>query len=767
MPTDLEAPKTLEEKFSGDSKRITVPTTRISDAAGTQSRVQRLSQADSSRSAWRARVKGLVDGNPPYKASALKNAGRSHQCNVNWRTAESYLSQATGAFYDVFSETPTYATVRTAFGGPDEQELYSRIINEEFHRLLVEDDTWDYTVQISQHEMVLYGNGPIWFNDAEDWRNESGLAGELLVPERARSNTNKWEEAARLVSYYPHELYDRICYPKEAAEIGWDVEAVKKAIVNAHPKSREGGEYAAWEWHQQRLKNQAFDYSAESATIECYHYFVREFHSQERPGGGITHVIGLRSPGETESGKTYLFKHERRFDNWRQVVHPMYYANDGGGFHHSVTGMGVKMYSAMEYENRLLCNLADKTFAPDAYFKPTSGQAEQVFSIATYGEYGKVPAGYDVVQVPHLKRIEDGIVMRREMQRTVASNLSQYRQELRKEDGNPQTATQIVHDAQQQARLGKTQLNRYYNQLDWLYAEKYRRASKPGLNPHMPGAKEALKFQEACLKAGVPKEALTQIKSVKATRITGQGSEFMRQQSLEFLLGIVAMLPENGRENLVSDVIAARAGQSMVTRYFPGSAKAQKPNDHHALAQLQVAAMKEGVAPVVTGTQNHVIYAQIFLQAGSQAVAAAAQGGVNPAEALAFVELAGPAIAQHLAAIKADPTRKQVYDVLEEQWQQLAKAAEQLERKHAQDMAAEQKGNQQRARAAAMAQGVDPELQLKAAETREKTSMQWEKTRQSLAQKDQKHRQSLALNDAKTAHEIMRKETTDREPVAR
>lgn len=750
MSTDLDAPKTLE-------KGGRVPSTRISDSGGTQSRVQRLAEADSSRSMLRTRVKGLVDGNPPYKASALRDAGRAHQCNVNWRTAESYLSQATGAFYDVFSETPTYATVQTAFGGPDEQALWSRVITEKFHELLSEDDTWDYTIQISQHEMVLYGDGPIWFNDADDWRSEAGLCGELLVPERAKSNTNKWEEAARLVSFYPHELYERIMHEKEAGEIGWDVNAVKDAIINAHPKSQEGDSYRNWEWHQQQLKNQAFQYSAESSTVECYHYFVREFPTKEAPSGGITHVIGLRSPTESGNSKKYLFKKERRFENWRQVVHPMYYANDGGGFHHSVTGMGVKMYSAMEYENRLLCNLADKTFAPDAYFKPTGGQSDQAFSVTTYGEYGKVPAGYDVVQVPHLKRIEDGIVMRREMQRTVASNLSQYRQELRKEDGNPQTATQIVHDAQQQARLGKTQLNRYYNQLDWLYAEKFRRASKQGLNSNMPGAKEAIKFQEACLKAGAPPEALRKIKSVKATRITGQGSEFMRQQSLEFLLGLVAMLPEQGRENLVADVIAARAGQTMVNRYFPSSVKAQKPNDHHALAQLQVAAMKEGVPPVITGTQNHVIYAQVFLQAGAQAVQAAVQGGANPAEALAFVELAGPAIAQHLDAIKADPTRKAAYDALEEQWQQLAKNAEQLSKQYQQAVAQQQKGRQAQQRARSIQEGVDPEMQLKAAEMREKTAMAWEKTRQSLDQKDQKHRQALALKDATTADEIMRR----------
>lgn len=754
MPTDLDAPKTLEKKDSGTTTRIVVPTTRISDAKATQNRVQHLAQADSSRSKRRALVKGLVDGNPPYQAGALRAAGRSHQCNVNWRTAESYLDQGKGAFYDVFHEVPTYATIVTGVEDHND-DRYSRIITEEFHTLLKEDDDWDYNIQLSQEEMVLIGCGPMWFSDADDWRSEAGLAGDLLLPERAKSNPNKWEEAARIVSYQPSELYRRIMHPKEAREIGWNVEAVKKAIVDAHPKSSETGEASSWEWHEQQIKNQSHDYDGGSTTIEAYHYFVREFPIKDDPEGGITHCIGLRAAADSGGTSAYLFKSERRFSNWRQLVHPMYYATERGGFHHSVTGMGVKMYAAMEYENRLLCNLADKTFAPDAIFRPISGSAQQAFSIARYGEYGQVSAGYDVIQIPQVRRIEDGIAFRREISRNTASNLSQYRQDLQKSEGNPATATEIVHEASQQAKLGKTQLNRYYEQLDWLLAEKYRRAAKPGLNPNMPGAKKALEFQERCRKRGVPAIALRKVISVKATRITGQGSEFMRQQNLEFILSMVAMLPEKGRDNLIQDVIAARAGQVMVKRYYPMPPADQQPDtDHHALATLQIAAMKEGVAPIVTGTQNSMVYAQLFLQVAAESIAAAVQGKVDPAQALAFVEVAGPAIGKHLQKLSADPSRKAAFTALNDQFKRLAQMTEQLEKRYQQQQMQQQKAMQTKRRAAAVAQQMDPETQLKAAETKTKIEQSWMKTRESLAQKEAKSRQALALKDAQAAQQI-------------
>lgn len=751
MPTDLDAPKLLEQKTSGATTKIVVPTTRISDAKGTQNRVQQLAKADNSRSQRRALVDGLINGNPPYKASALRAAGRAHQCNVNWRTAESYLDQAKGVFYDVFNEGPTFSTVTTAYGDSDDR--YSRIITEEFHTLLDQDDDWDYCIQLSQEEMIKHGPGPIWFNDADDFHAEAGLCGELLVPERSRSNTSKWEEAVRLVSYNPSELYKNIMNPKEARDVGWDVDAVKKAIVAAGPKNDSGGD--DWEWHQQQLRNQAFNYDGLSQTIECYHYFVKEFPNKEDPIGMITHVIGLRSAFDGGTGTEYLFRRERRFANWRQLVHPMYYATERGGFHHSVAGMGIKMYSAMEFENRLLCNIADKTFAPDAIFRPMSGSGQQAFSIARYGEYGQVSAGYEVVQIPQLRKIDDQIGFRREVQRSVAGNLSQYRQELQKETGNPETATGRTLDAQNQAKLGKTQLNRYYKQLDWLFAEKFRRVAKPGLNPNMPGAKASLEFQERCFKRGVPAGALRKILSVKATRIAGQGSEFMRQQSLEFLLGLVAMLPELGRENLLQDVIAGRAGQVMVKRYFPMPARDQQPNtDHHAFATMQVAGMKEGVAPVVTGTQNPMVYAQVFLQAAAESIAGAVKGQVDPAQALAFVELAGPAIGKHLQKLKADPSRKAAYAALEEQFKRLAQMAEQLEKRYQQQQQQQGQAMNAKRRAAAVTQGMDPETQLKAAQTRAKIMDSHLKTREALVQKRQKHQQQLALKDAQVAQQL-------------
>jgi hypothetical protein len=454
------------------------PHTRMEDALESSYRVQQIMNAEKrGRSSRRALVKGLVDGNPPYRQVDLKRAGRANQCNVNWRVSEFYLNQARGAYYDVFSESPTFCTIHTGFGTVDQQDQWSKIITEEFQWMLEQDTQWDYVNQISNYEMVLYGCGPLVFTDETDWRNEAVLNQNLLVPDFALSDVNRWEECVIVRDYLCSELYDYIRREEQARELGWNIEATKCAIMNAHPKIESGGQYASWEWHQQMLKNKSYWYSAQSKVIQAVHYYYREF---PRPGeveGRITHCIITNPEGYQNEKTEYLFQHIGRFGSWLDIVHPMYSDNDGGGYHHSVTGLGVKMYSAMEYQNRLLCNLADKTFAPKILFRPTTANASEQLNIIQFGDYGKVPAQFESVQIPIGSFLEEGMAFNREMTGLVSSNLSSYTPSLSKDSGNPITAYEASVRASQHARLGKTQLNHYYNQLDRLYDKKYWRAS--------------------------------------------------------------------------------------------------------------------------------------------------------------------------------------------------------------------------------------------------------------------------------------------------
>lgn len=738
----------------------TPPESRMTNAENTRARIQLLIQADDDKRSYkRALVKGLVDGNPPYRHTDLVRAGRSDMCNVNWRIGEAYLTTALAGYYDVFSETPTYATVQTLHGKGQEQVDWSELLTIAFDELLKDNEYMDYQMQCSQYDMVLYGCGPLVFKSQWDWRPYYVPCGMFLVPEFYKSDTSEWEECALRIYYNPSDLYGFIRDEKAAKKAGWDVECVKQSIIFAHPRSREDGSYKNWEFHQQALKNASYSYSAESQVIHCGHYFFREFPEGDEEEGSITHVIvDLAYSGQNTND--YLYCKTRKYSTWKEIIHPMWYDRGGGGYHHSVTGLGVKMFAALNYQNRLLCNLGDKAFSPKLLFRPTTATADEQLSLARFGDYGRLPNGFDVVQTPVNGYMEESLEFNREIGQLLGSNLAHYRRELQKMEGNPITATQQSYMASEENMLGKAQLNRYYAQLTWLYSECYRRAINPQMPRTLPGASAALRFQKKLKEAKVPMDAIKNVR-VESFRVAGQGNGFMRRQTLTELMSISSRLPETGQEKVYRDFVAASAGYMLVNRYFPQRDKSILPSDHEMLATLQIAGAKEGVAPVVTETQNSIIYAQMFLHAAAETMASIQKAGPQqmPA-ALSFLETIGPAIGRHLERLKSDPTRKKAYEALKQQYERMAQLVDKLHKQVRQMQEEQAKQQQAMAQAAAIRNQQDPQTQIKAATAQHDMALKRAKVQNDIALKRAKANQNLEVKASQVRQNMAAKDIT-------
>jgi hypothetical protein len=545
-------------------------------------------------------------------------------------------------------------------------------------------------------------------------------------------------------TYYPPELYEFIQNEKYAKAVGWNVEQTKKVIANAIGIRSEAGIMYEWEFYQQELKNNALSYYDESKICRLAHVFWKEF------DGRITHAIVERDQASGLEVE-FLYLNIGRYAEFSNAVHPMYFDHGNGGYHHSVTGLGVKMYGSMEYENRLICNLGDKAFSPKMLFKPTSADATQKIQLARFGEYGVLPRGTEAVQTPVTGVMQESLEMYGLVKDLNQDVLGSYRQAAPTSNttGNPATKYQRMMEAAILAGISKTQFNRFYVQLDSLYGEIFRRLTR--LNSVCPIAKD---FQERCTKRGIPKEALQRMEYVQATRAVGQGNGFMRKQAIDAVFAVAGALPEDGRSNLIRDKIAAEAGQFAVSRYYPQKQQPM-PSEQEVDAKVQVGLMKIGQPSTVTSSQNPVIYATIFVQAALQALQSLQKGG-DPHDVLRFLTLDGPAIMAHLQRFAKDPTRQQVYKALEAQLKKIGQAADKL--KQALTKQAQEKKAQQQKTQATMT-----DAQLKQAKLQQDMKLKQAKTAAQLKQSEEKHRLKLAhemqdmqLADASTAAEIHR-----------
>jgi hypothetical protein len=741
------------------------PKSRCDDANQTFQIVSTLLDANKGREEADARVQSMFDGNPPYNSSKLKNAGQSRRANFNTLEGPAQLSAGCAPYYDLFASGKHYAVIQCEDYNPELTEHCSNVITEEMDRLLENYGSFDFSVWSMINDFLGFGKGFLMWEDTLDWRFKRIAHWRVLVPDATECDIeDEFELFVVIQDMAAHKLYNRIRNESSARELGWDVSECKEAIRRATPK-QVNGEQDAIEI-QNQLRDHDLSTSMRMPSVQVAHVYVREFN------GKWSHFI-IERTGQNKD-KKFLYKKVNKFTDASEVIAPFFFEVKSGSWH-GATGLGKDIYVPMIQKSRLRCSMLDATFLKlgITFQAKTAAALQKAAIVHIGGGCNVVGPDFDIQQSTILGDIETAVGMNRDLDAMLEANTGIYRPRLDPKPGNPMTLGEFQQRMSMASVLGNSAVNRFYSYLDAAYKQLYYRISNPGLNASMgKGARMALEFQARCIRRGVPKEALRMIESIKSDRNMGNGSATMRQQALGALMPFFPMLNETGRANFIDDAISVYTNEAKVQRYNPKPTPSDLGSDQQAFAMLQVSSMHDGIAPVVTATQNPVIFAQTFLQAGSQALDSVQQGG-DPHEILAFLELIGPAIAAHLQRMAQDPSRKDILNTLEDQWKQLAQGTDKLRKLMEQQAEQQQKQQQEmmmaQQRAGAIRNGTDPDTVIKQAELENKIKLDTIKTRAGLQHKDAKAQQSAALavqkltiNDMSAAAKLrIQKETAD------
>lgn len=733
------------------------PETRLGDALETLSIVEQLVEANDKRSATHAEVKGMIDGNPPFVQAELDAAAQSWRCNRNWRIGEAFLNIALAVYWDIISEANPKSQCMTEWSeSNDQNQEWSGIITEEYERLNKRDTSLNNMFRDSHHDMVLYQMGPVMHEDAFDYRAKRVQCSNLLTLDGAPSDINGWKIAVVRSTYTADDLYSFIRNPKAAERAGWDIGFARKVMMDAIPRTEYPNKRNNWEFYQQRIRNNDIYWSMCSEAIPVAHVFAREFVKNGDAEGQISHFMVV----EGSPSADYLFRKVGRYANWRQVLCPFYY-DTGDGTHHSVKGLGIKAYGFLETINRLMCHEVDMSFIGSGLnFQFKSAADKEMMQLMQIGPVNFWPEGINLLATTNTGQLlQAPTATRRSLLGTVSSNLSQYREGIDQErTGNPATAREIDWRSNNQNFIKQSSVSYYFDQMDDFFAERFRRASNPNLIETNPGGRDALEFQERCRKRGVPKEALAKIDSVTATRTIGAGSADARLQTLMRLLGRLPLYSETGRQRILEDLTAADVGHSLMRRYIPEIKSSAAIEFQKSQAQDKVALLRLNIIPMVTSDQNAVVYASQFLQAAAESMAGLKEGQGNPMEVTVFVDNCGRAAAMHIERIKGDPTRKEEYEGLLEQLEELGRQNDELKKMIEQELqqGPQQMEKQQQAMSDAERKDFTAQRDIARKDGKAETDRQSKmaKTKFGMQLQDITTRQKLAINDVTTATKI-------------
>lgn len=726
------------------------PECRLKSASAALNVVNRIIQDNDKRQAFYKRLQGQLDGNPPYRQADLAKNAQNYRANFNSMESDSLLDTATTPHYDLYSSNKFYFFIKTKVGGSGyEKDAHSKRLSEIANRHVDEWFGFDNNNQCMINDMVWFGKGFLMWEDEMDWRYTYIPQWQVLVPNGSTTEIEKLSVMVIPCDLKVDELW-QMSKSSRAGERGWNQQEVLRAIWNATPRDPTAGVVPNYMDLQQSLNDNDIQQGYASEVIRIAHIYTKEF------DGRITHGIvcrdGIRyeaqgsSDGKLPAFENWLFHKIGRFKNWREMISPFFLKNSKGSWN-GAHGLGKSVFSIVEARNRMWCSSWDLGFLDTGiWLQCKTSSSMQKAALVQNGSFNFIPPDFEVMQTQIRGNMDAPIAMLNESDSLLQRNTGVYRPNMVQKPGNPQTATQYQQESQKAQTLSNAMVQRFFRNLDKHYTELVRRLLKDA------------DFKKEVLDANLPKEVLEQknVDSVKASRVIGNGSPQNRATAVASSMSIVPMLPETGRLNWLNDAIAAVADQDTVERWNP-SEGAQEPTDHKNIAALENIGLTNGGRVYVTPQQNHVIHCQEHFQGIVEAGQAIQQGGDEPKILMAMNTMHAHA-QNHLAALAKDPTRKQAFKALLEQWKQLRGVIDELQGRVQGTM----KQQKQRAQKAKQMQ-MDPLTQVKVQQAQQAMMTKQQKHQQLMANKQESHQldmaerqQDMAMKDAETAAKIHR-----------
>lgn len=264
--------------------------------------------------------------------------------------------------------------------------------------------------------------------------------------------------------------------------------------------------------------------------------------------------------------------------------------------------------------------------------------------------------------------MEAPLAVSRYLRNDLAQKIGNFNQRsISRDDGRGEmpTAKQVELQAAKEGSLNASQIDNYYLELDALYEEVFRRVKDSS-------DKEAKRFVEDCLKAGVPREALDDMEYVRANRLSGYGSPQMRKMAMQESMALVPMMNERGKNNWLNEAISITAGPDKINAWNPPM---DQPDIDEAMAVMENDMLHDGSVPLVISGMDNVAHLNIHLMDAEerlgplQEAVEAGQELDQPTlqEAYQYVSALGEHVEEHLSKIANDPSRRSQYDLFSKQ----------------------------------------------------------------------------------------------------
>lgn len=727
-----------------DSKGKPVET-RLRDVSSAVGIFSTLLKADEKSAVARARIDAMFDGAAPYDNAALASSGQALKTNLNFGEAQRLLDISLSAYVDLYSSQERLVEVTGTTGEKTDMVTKEDIVAEELTGLFRRWPEFHSSYLRLCNNFIKHGVGIAYFDTPDEWRFRVGGFNDILIPRQSAASENAIDIAVGRRQYLLHELFAFIKNEKAAAAVGWNVDEVKRVIMeNVRTTGRaytSGSTLTDFEALQAELKNNDLYTGIQNPTVDVLLFWVREM------DGSVSHFISAES-----TPKDFMYKKISRYASPEQAYIFFTYGVGSNGTYHSVRGLGQRIFAHIQTSNRLRCQQIDGAMLASAVMiQPENQRSLDELEFTFYGAYAVMSPNVRIVEkaIPNLgTAVQPALMDLTQQLQLNTDTISTYGPQ----QGSPyRNQMQITADMDVATRLSGATLNLFYTSWTRLMREMVRRVVQ---SKRMDGAIKD--FYRRCADRGVEPEFIKRLdlEKTRAMRSIGSGSMANRLVALRELQGISGQFDDVGRRNLTRDIVATRVGHDLADRYAPQQ-EGGRPTVDAKIAILENAHLSSGQQVPVVSSELHGQHLPTHMQALQQIIEALNAGQADPMQMMQPIQVFYQHIGETVQFAAADPAlqgmvgqAQQLLQYAEEVINNTNKHIEKLQREQAQ---AQGNGEMEGA-AGGQPQQSGPsidEMRLQRAQIDMQIKQQ--KAELDMSLKQRKFEQEQAMRDAKAA----------------
>lgn len=706
---------------------LTAPDNIIASLSGAYNQYSILRQDHVERIELYAALEGCAAGNPPYDQAELDANGLGHKANYNDFKFRSYYERGAQAYWNLINGTDVF--VKLWLNGKFPQVTrWASIMARNLSDVLKEWEDFKTNMNLIGMQLTKFGLCPIFWPDEKSFMFEVIDVSKFLIPSQTQTVISKLTNCCIESTYTIQKLYQIYTKLKDEPTSNWSSAALESFLIyKANSLVKSTTQFTNFLDVQRLIDNH------DGVSNQFFNDSVRLVHLfQEEYDGKISHYMfdrdRLAASGfnSTEAigllGNDFLFFADRQYEKMIQAVQILT-ASPGEWTIHANLGIGQKTFAGTQATNMLSCTIFDMAIM---------SATPLIRTLAT--------GGRDTNAIKFISGSATDIGAAEFVQNNLGANInqlvlgSQYiTQQLDTnavnsgdDPGSPDRSQGSISPSQARSRdfkefgVLKNTADHFYTQMDPVLHNILIRLMECGDGDQGHDYKEEwirrceeddipLQFFDTAKKGfkGLPR----QFRSVKVSRVAGDGSTLARIMGLEALQPIAGTFNAEEMAAYKKDYVEATLGPDYVETYASSDSQPDEQDGGASLAAVENFMMQQGEMPTFSADNEQAAHAATHMALNTHTIQQLQQQQISPIDANKIFEVSIPHTQAHIQAMEKAPLLyRDALQRIVPVFNQILKLAE-LNKKNAEAMvqAAQKKAQED----AAKTQGVMTDAQRK------------------------------------------------------